>query len=90
MADDDAVAVEDAVAEGSAGGVEVVHSTAGRAVDDLSIKLVVIDERVAIFTLEDPVAGEPAVTIMIVEHPALAQLLKTAFEAVWAAGSPFT
>ena len=41
------------------------------------------------FTMEDPVAGKPDLTIMIVEHPALARLLKLAFEAVWAAGEPF-
>jgi sugar-specific transcriptional regulator TrmB len=60
-----------------------------RVVDELPLKLVVIDERVAMFTMEDPVAGEPALTIMIVEHVALARLLKVAFEAVWATGSPF-
>jgi sugar-specific transcriptional regulator TrmB len=59
-----------------------------RVVDELPLKLVVIDERVAMFTMEDPVAGKPALTIMIVEHPALARLLKVAFEAVWATGSP--
>lgn len=61
-----------------------------RVVDELPLKLVVIDERVALFTMEDPIAGEPALTIMIVEHPALARLLKIAFEAVWATGSAFT
>jgi sugar-specific transcriptional regulator TrmB len=60
-----------------------------RVVESLPIKLVLIDERVAMFTLEDPVAGEPALTIMVVEHAALAALLKVAFESVWAAGSPF-
>ncbi|MDX6492484.1 MAG: HTH-type transcriptional regulator, sugar sensing transcriptional regulator, partial [Gaiellaceae bacterium] len=60
-----------------------------RVVDELPIKLVVIDERVAMFTMEDPVAGEPALTIMIVEHSALARLLKLAFEAVWERGTPF-
>jgi hypothetical protein len=39
--------------------------------------------------MEDPVAGEPALTIMIVEHSALARLLKLAFEAVWERGAPF-
>jgi HTH-type transcriptional regulator, sugar sensing transcriptional regulator len=61
-----------------------------RVVDELPLKLVVIDERIALFTLQDPVAGTPALTIMIVEHPALARLLKLAFEAVWAVGEPFT
>jgi HTH-type transcriptional regulator, sugar sensing transcriptional regulator len=61
-----------------------------RVVDELPLKLIVIDERVAMFTMEDPVAGKTDMTIMIVEHAALARLLKLAFEAVWAAGDPFT
>lgn len=60
-----------------------------RVVDHLPLKLVLIDERVALFTMEDPVAGAPALTIMIVEHTSLARLLKIAFEAVWASGAPF-
>ena len=60
-----------------------------RVVESLPLKLVVIDERVSMFTMEDPIAGEPTLTIMIVEHPALARLLKIAFEAVWAGGTPF-
>ncbi|HEY3925360.1 MAG TPA: helix-turn-helix domain-containing protein [Acidothermaceae bacterium] len=60
-----------------------------RVVDELPLKLVVIDERVALFTMEDPVAGTADLTIMIVEHRALASLLKTAFEAVWASGEAF-
>jgi sugar-specific transcriptional regulator TrmB len=60
-----------------------------RVVAELPLKLVVIDERIALFTLEDPVAGAGGLTIMIVEHPAVARLLKLAFEAVWASGEPF-
>jgi sugar-specific transcriptional regulator TrmB len=60
-----------------------------RVVEQLPLKLVVIDERIALFTLEDPVAGSGGLTIMIVEHPAIAKLLKLAFDAVWASGEPF-
>lgn len=61
-----------------------------RIVDRLPLKLVVIDERVTMFTLEDPVAGDPpALTIMVVEHPAFATLLKEAFERVWERAEPF-
>ena len=59
-----------------------------RVVDELPLKLVVFDERVAMFELRDPVAGEPELTIMIVEHPALGRLLKLAFERVWEAAAP--
>ncbi len=60
-----------------------------RVVDELPLKLVLIDERIALFTMEDPVAGAPALTIMIVEHPALARLLKLSFERVWESAEDF-
>lgn len=60
-----------------------------RVVDRLPLKLVVIDERVAVFTMEDPIAGSTGLTIMIVEHPGFAGLLKLAFEHVWDAGEEF-
>jgi sugar-specific transcriptional regulator TrmB len=60
-----------------------------RVVDHLPLKLVVIDERVALFTMEDPVAGSTDLTIMIVEHPGFAGLLKLAFEHAWEAGEEF-
>ncbi len=60
-----------------------------RVVDHLPLKLVVIDERVALFTMEDPVAGAKDLTIMIVEHAGFAGLLKLAFERAWEAGEEF-
>jgi sugar-specific transcriptional regulator TrmB len=60
-----------------------------RVVDELPLKLVLVDERVAMFTMEDPVAGERALTIMIVEHPSLARVLKIAFDAVWRSAADF-
>jgi sugar-specific transcriptional regulator TrmB len=60
-----------------------------RVVDELPLKLVLIDERIALFTMEDPVAGKTALTIMIVEHSALARALKLAFERVWELGEDF-
>jgi len=60
-----------------------------RVVDELPLKLVLFDERIALFTMEDPVAGTPGLTIMIVEHPGLAGLLKLAFERVWESGDDF-
>jgi sugar-specific transcriptional regulator TrmB len=60
-----------------------------RVVDELPLKLVLIDGRVALFTMEDPVAGAADLTIMIVEHPAFAALLRLAFEQVWSSGDEF-
>jgi hypothetical protein len=41
------------------------------------------------FGMQDPVAGSEELTMMVVEHPSLATVLKTAFEAYWASGITF-
>jgi hypothetical protein len=69
--------------------VFVAAGEQARVVDELPLKLVVIDARVSLFTMEDPVSGVPGLTIMIVEHVALARLLKLAFEHVWQQGEDF-
>jgi sugar-specific transcriptional regulator TrmB len=57
-----------------------------RFVPQLPLKLVIIDETVVMFGMEDPVAGPAELTIVVVEHKALAQVLKVAFDAIWAGG----
>lgn len=57
-----------------------------RFVEQLPLKLVIIDETIVMFGMEDPVGAGTDLTIMVVEHPSLAKVLKTAFEATWAAG----
>ena len=62
-----------------------------RFVDELPLKLVIIDETIVMFGMQDPVAaGVPRrgsdLTIMVVEHPALAHVLKTAFLTTWESG----
>jgi HTH-type transcriptional regulator, sugar sensing transcriptional regulator len=60
-----------------------------RFVPDLPLKLVIIDESTVMFGMEDPVAGESELTIMVVEHPQLAHILKIAFDTVWEQGLSF-
>jgi sugar-specific transcriptional regulator TrmB len=60
-----------------------------RFVDHVPLKLVIIDEAVVMFGMEDPVAGSDDLTIMVVEHPSLAQTLKLAFNRVWERGLEF-
>jgi HTH-type transcriptional regulator, sugar sensing transcriptional regulator len=60
-----------------------------RFVEELPLKLVIIDEQIVMFGIEDPVAGSSILTMIVVEHPSLARLLKIAFEAVWATGLTF-
>jgi sugar-specific transcriptional regulator TrmB len=60
-----------------------------RFVPELPMKLVIIDEHTVMFGMEDPVAGSSELTMLVVEHAALAGLLKIAFNAVWNEGLPF-
>ena len=57
-----------------------------RFVESLPLKLVIIDETIVMFGMQDPVGSGRDLTIMVVEHPSLASVLKAAFEAYWAQG----
>jgi HTH-type transcriptional regulator, sugar sensing transcriptional regulator len=60
-----------------------------RFVAELPLKLVIIDETIVMFGMEDPVADSSDLTIVVVEHSSLARVLKTAFEAIWKTGLTF-
>jgi len=60
-----------------------------RFVPSLPLKLVIIDETIVMFGMEDPVAGSSELTIVVVEHQSLAKVLKTAFNAIWDSGLSF-
>jgi hypothetical protein len=60
-----------------------------RVVEELPLKLVIIDETIVMFGMADPVANSEALTIVVVEHPSLATVLKVAFNAIWDNGEPF-
>jgi sugar-specific transcriptional regulator TrmB len=60
-----------------------------RFVPSLPLKLVIIDETIVMFGMEDPVAGSADLTIVTVEHQSLAKVLKTAFNAIWETGLTF-
>jgi sugar-specific transcriptional regulator TrmB len=67
-------------------GQFIEAGTEARFVERLPLKLVIIDESIVMFGMDDPVASSDAVTIVVVEHPALAVTLKLAFEATWERG----
>lgn len=60
-----------------------------RFVEQVPLKLVIIDEAIVMFGMQDPVGGASDLTIMVVEHPALASTLKLAFDSVWDDGLTF-
>jgi len=60
-----------------------------RFVPELPLKLVIIDESIVMFGMEDPVAGASEQTMMVVDHPSLAHALKIAFTSLWQQGLTF-
>jgi HTH-type transcriptional regulator, sugar sensing transcriptional regulator len=60
-----------------------------RFVAHLPMKLVVVDEAIVMFAMEDPIAGRTDLTIMVIENPQLAAVLKIAFETLWTQGETF-
>jgi hypothetical protein len=60
-----------------------------RVAEKVPMKLCLADGQRALFSLTDPVAGGLTSTNILVEHPSLASILRTAFEAVWQVSEPF-
>lgn len=60
-----------------------------RVVPALPLKLVIIDEAIVMFGMQDPVASGSDLTIMVVDHPSLAAVLRMAFNAYWEQGVDF-
>ena len=60
-----------------------------RFVEELPLKMALIDRSLVMFALEDPVASNAEATMMVVEHPALANALCITFEAMWDEGITF-
>lgn len=60
-----------------------------RFVAELPLKLAIVDERMVLFAMTDPAAGGARLTSLVVEHQALARVLKMAFERVWNAAMTY-
>lgn len=54
-----------------------------RVIDKLPMKMVVIDERIVMIPLEDPVATDTSFTAQVVKHSSMAAGLKILFETMW-------
>lgn len=60
-----------------------------RFVAELPMKMGIIDERIVMMAMVDPVGGASGLTTLVIEHAELARSLKLAFEQVWATGVSF-
>ncbi|HEY0733477.1 MAG TPA: helix-turn-helix domain-containing protein [Herpetosiphonaceae bacterium] len=67
----------------------ISHGEEARFIEHLPLKLVIVDEEIVMFAMEDPIAGRTDLTILVIEHKQLAQLVKIAFETLWGRGESF-
>jgi len=54
-----------------------------KVIKSLPIKLAIIDERIAMLALNDPISMQPSITTIIINHPDFAKVQKTSFESYW-------
>jgi HTH-type transcriptional regulator, sugar sensing transcriptional regulator len=59
-----------------------------RVADSVPMRMWIVDGARVVMSLRDPVADSASTTNLIIEHPALAQCLTYAFEAIWAGADP--
>ena len=59
-----------------------------RVTASVPMRMWIVDGTRVVMSLRDPVAGSSSTTNVLIEHPALAQCLTYAFEAIWAGASP--
>lgn len=58
-----------------------------RLIEKLPMKLVISDETLVMFALNDRISLKPNITSMVVDHPSYATALKKVFESYWTDGS---
>jgi len=54
-----------------------------RVIKELPMKLVIIDEKITMLALDDPVSMQPSITTMVISHPSFARAQKQVFESFW-------
>lgn len=59
------------------------HGEQARVIKELPMKMAIIDERIVMLALTDPISKRNSLTTQIVEHPDLAKGLKVLFETLW-------
>lgn len=60
-----------------------------RVIEKLPMKLMIMDEKITMLALNDPVSMQPSITTMIIRHPSFAMAQKEVFESYWLKAVPF-
>jgi HTH-type transcriptional regulator, sugar sensing transcriptional regulator len=59
-----------------------------RIIKKLPMKLMIMDEKITMLALNDPVSMQPSITTMIIKHPSFALAQKEVFESYWQKAVP--
>jgi HTH-type transcriptional regulator, sugar sensing transcriptional regulator len=59
-----------------------------RVIRELPMKLVIIDEKITMLALNDPVSMKPSITTIIIDHPSFALAQKEVFNSYWSKAVP--
>jgi HTH-type transcriptional regulator, sugar sensing transcriptional regulator len=54
-----------------------------RVINSLPMKMIIIDEKITMLALNDPVSMKPSITTIIINHPNYAKAQKIIFESYW-------
>jgi len=54
-----------------------------RVIESLPMKMIIIDEKITMLALNDPVSMKPTITTVIIEHPDYSRAQKIIFESYW-------
>lgn len=60
-----------------------------KVIEKLPMKLAIIDEKITMLALNDPVSMKPSITTVVINHPSFAIAQKEVFESYWNKAIPF-
>ncbi len=55
-----------------------------KVIEQLPMKMMIIDEKITMLALNDPVSMKPSITTIMINHPSFAMTQKKVFERYWA------
>jgi sugar-specific transcriptional regulator TrmB len=55
----------------------------GKVIESLPVKMILFDRKVVMFALDEPVAADDSLTMIVIEHKSLAKACKILFDHLW-------
>lgn len=87
-----AAQVEDPEADAFRAALEIYQEAGveGRVVDELPVKLLIVDRKVGLLAMDDPVVMNTGFPVtLLIEHPGFAAVQAAAFDQFWAGARPY-